>query len=81
MSVSPSPSEHSAPAPPAGEEIHIPGPTILPLVSAIGITLMVVGTTLGWYLSAVGFVVLLVCVVRWVRDTRRDVAALPEHHE
>ncbi len=81
MSVSPSPGEQPAPAPPAGEEIHIPGPTILPLVSAIGITMIVIGTTLGWYLSAIGLIVLVVCVVRWVRDTRRDVAALPEAHE
>jgi hypothetical protein len=81
MSVPPSPGEQPSPAPPAGEEIHIPGPSILPLVTAIGITLIVIGTTLGWELSAIGFIVLVVCVVRWVRDTRRDVAALPESHE
>ena len=81
MSVSPSPGEHSAPAPPASEEIHLPGPTILPLVSAIAITLIVVGTTLGWFLSIIGGVVLVVVIARWIRDTRRDVAALPEHHE
>ena len=81
MSVTPSPGERPATAPPAAEEIHLPGATILPLVSAIGITLIVVGTTLTWILSAIGFVILLVAVVRWVRDTRRDVAALPERHE
>jgi hypothetical protein len=81
MSVSPSPGEHSTPAPPTAEEIHLPGPSILPLISAIGITLIVVGTTLSWYLSAVGGVVLVVAVIRWVRDTRRDVAALPDRHE
>jgi hypothetical protein len=81
MSISPGPAEEPAPAPPAGEEIHLPGPTILPLVSAIGITLIVIGTTLGWYLSVIGAIVLVVAVVRWVRDTRRDVASLPERHE
>jgi hypothetical protein len=81
MSVSPSPAEDPGPVPPAGEEIHLPGPTILPLVTAIGITLIVIGTTLGWYLSAVGGVVVVVCLVRWIGDTRRDIAALPEHHE
>jgi len=55
MSVGPSPVEDSAPAPPAAEEIHLPGPTILPLVSAIAITLIVVGTTLGWFLSAISW--------------------------
>ncbi len=81
MSISPTRGEQSAPAPPPAEEIHLPGPTILPLVTAIAITLIVIGTTLGWFLSAIGGVVLVIVVIRWVRDTRRDVAALPEHHE
>ena len=67
-------------APPVGEEIHLPGPTAKPLVAAIAITLIVVGTTLGWIISAVGAVVLIIVAIRWVRDTRREVAALPERH-
>jgi Flp pilus assembly protein TadB len=69
-----------AETPPAGEEIHLPGPTLLPFVCAIAITLIVVGTTLGWIFSIVGLVILVVAVIRWVRDTRRDVDALPEEH-
>lgn len=80
MSITPSPSEHPVAAPPPGEEIHIPGPTILPFVAAIAITLIVIGTTLGWWMSIVGGVVLVIVVVRWVGDTRRDIAALPEEH-
>ena len=73
--------EHStAPVPPAGEEIHLPGPTILPLVSAIAITLIVIGTTITWILSAIGGVLFILTTVRWIRDTRRDVGALPEQH-
>jgi Flp pilus assembly protein TadB len=67
-------------APPAGEEIHLPGPTILPMLVAMAITLIVIGTTISWILSIIGGIVLVVCIVRWVRDTRRDVAALPEEH-
>jgi hypothetical protein len=81
MSVGPSRGEESAPAPPPAEEIHLPGPTILPLVAAIAITFIVIGTTLGWFLSAIGGVVLIIVAIRWVRDTRREVAALPESHE
>ena len=66
--------------PPVGEEIHLPGPTIIPFVCAIGITLIVVGTTLTWILTIIGAVIFLVTVLMWVRDTRRDVAALPEEH-
>ncbi len=80
MSVTPGPPERPGQAPPPGEEIHLPGPTILPLVAAIAITLIVVGTTLSWIISGVGGVILLVVVVRWVGDTRRDMAALPERH-
>ena len=35
------------PVPPAGEEIHLPGPSIQPLLLAFGITLALVGVTLG----------------------------------
>jgi Flp pilus assembly protein TadB len=69
------------PAPPAGEEIHLPGPTILPLVAAIAITLIVIGTTLGWGFSIAGGVILVLVLIRWIRDTRRDVAELPEAHQ
>jgi hypothetical protein len=66
--------------PPAGEEIHIPGPSIIPLVSAFAITLIVIGTTITWILSAIGGVIFVVTTIRWIQDTRRDVAALPEQH-
>jgi biopolymer transport protein ExbB/TolQ len=67
-------------APPVGEEIHLPGPTILPFVMAIGITLAVVGTTLGIGISILGVVIFLYTLFRWVRDTRRDIEELPESH-
>ena len=74
-------SEHpTTGVPPAGEEIHIPGPTILPLISAIAITLIVIGTTISWILSIIGGVILILTTIRWIRDTRRDVASLPEQH-
>jgi hypothetical protein len=72
--------DHPADAPPAGEEIHLPGPTILPFACAVGITLIVIGTTIGLYLSIVGLIITVWAIVRWIRDTRRDVAALPEEH-
>ena len=72
--------EHPAPAPPAGEEVHLPGPSILPLAAAIAITLTVVGTTISLVISVVGLVALVFIVWRWVGDTRRDIAELPEEH-
>ena len=67
-------------APPAGEEIHLPGPTLLPLLSAISITMIVVGTTVTFFLTAAGLILFLVTTVIWIKDTRRDVEALPEEH-
>lgn len=64
--------------PPVSEEIHLPGPTLIPFVCAIGITLIVIGTTIDWIFSAIGAVIFLITTVMWIRDTRRDIAELPE---
>jgi Flp pilus assembly protein TadB len=73
-------SDHPVQAPAAGEEIHLPGPTLLPFACAIAITLIVIGTTINLIISIIGLVALVIIVIRWVRDTRRDVAELPEEH-
>lgn len=73
-------SDHPAPAPPAAEELHLPGPSLLPFLCAIAITLIVVGTTLTLVISLIGLIALVIIVIRWVADTRRDVAELPESH-
>jgi Flp pilus assembly protein TadB len=72
--------DHPVQAPPAGEELHLPGPSVLPFLTAIAITMIVVGTTISPIVSIVGLVVLVILVIRWVADTRRDVAELPESH-
>jgi hypothetical protein len=70
--------EHDVP--PVGEEIHLPGPSLLPLLSALAITAMVIGTTLSWYISIAGLILFVVTTVRWIRDTSRDIDELPEDH-
>ncbi len=67
--------------PPAGEEIHLPGPSILPLLTAVGVTLAVIGITINLILVVAGVVLTVVCVLRWIADTRRDIDELPlDHH-
>jgi hypothetical protein len=68
--------------PPVGEEIHLPGPTAIPFVCAIGLTMVVIGTTIGpdFIISIVGLIIFVATVVRWIRDTRRDIDELPEEH-
>jgi Flp pilus assembly protein TadB len=73
-------SDHPVPAPPSGEELHLPGPSLLPLLCAIAITLVVIGTTISLVVSVIGLVALIIIVWRWIGDTRRDIAELPESH-
>ena len=68
-------------APPVGEEIHLPGPTPLPFVMAIGITLVIVGLTLSPVFIVFGGLIFLYTLVRWIGDVRRDIDELPLDHE
>jgi len=63
--------------PPVGEEIHLPGPSILPVLSAVGITLTLVGITTFIELTVIGGVITIWCIVRWIKDTREEVDELP----
>jgi hypothetical protein len=63
--------------PPVGEEIHLPGATILPLLTAVGVTIAIVGVTISLILVIGGGVLTLACIVRWIKDTRREVGELP----
>jgi hypothetical protein len=68
-------------APPAGEAVHLPGPTYLPVITAAGVAMAVVGVVVWWVLVAIGVMVTIVALWRWIRETRQDMADLPlEHH-
>ncbi|MEA2217618.1 MAG: hypothetical protein QOJ35_244 [Solirubrobacteraceae bacterium] len=67
--------------PPPGEEIHIPGPSLQPLLLAVGITFSLLGITLGLFFSICGLILSVWVIVRWVADTRRDIRALPAEHD
>jgi chromate transport protein ChrA len=70
------------PTPPAGEEIHLPGPSLQPLLLTVGITAALVGVTISIVLVVAGSILALAVLARWIADTRRDIAELPlEHHE
>lgn len=63
--------------PPAGEEVHLPGPSILPALLAAGITAILVGVTTYIELTVFGIVLSIVVILLWVRDTRREIDELP----
>ncbi len=65
----------------AGEQIHLPGPTLVPFFAAVGIATALVGLILSWWFVALGGVILLITVTRWIGDVRNDIASLPtERH-
>ncbi len=71
------------PVPPAGEEIHLPGPSLQPLLVTVGITLALIGVTFSLFMVIFGTILTVVTIVRWVSDVRKDIEELPleaPHH-
>ena len=69
------------PIPPAGEEIHMPAPSLIPLINSAALAIAIVSVTLSWYVVALAGLVFLVTTVKWIADVRRDISELPlEHH-
>lgn len=67
--------------PPAGEEIHLPGPSLQPILLAAGITVALIGVTISIVLVVAGGLLTLGTLVAWIRDARREYEELPlEHH-
>jgi len=66
--------------PPAGEPVHLPGPSYLPVLTAFGITLALVGIVITWVISGIGLIITVIAVARWIRETREDISELPLGH-
>ena len=62
---------------PMGEEIHLPGPSLHPFLLACGLTLTLLGVTLGVWFVVAGAVMSVWVIVRWIAGARRDINALP----
>jgi hypothetical protein len=69
------------PVPPTGEELHIPGGSIQPLLLTVGITMALLGVTISVFLLIPGLVLTVVVLIAWIRDARAEYEHLPlEHH-
>jgi hypothetical protein len=64
----------------AGEAVHLPGPSYLPVATALGLTIAVVGVVLSWVIVGIGLVIALIAILRWIGETRRETAELPLEH-
>jgi phosphoglycerol transferase MdoB-like AlkP superfamily enzyme len=72
--------EHDPTLPPAGEAIHMPEPSYLPAVLALGITIALVGIIQGLALIVIGVLIILTVLVRWIRSAREEMNDLPLDH-
>jgi hypothetical protein len=68
------------PAPPAGEAIHLPGPSYLPVAVAASTTLTIVNIVISWVLVGIFGILTIILIWRWIQDTRRDISELPLEH-
>jgi plastocyanin len=56
--------------PPAG--VHIPGPSFLPLLAALGVAILFAGLVFGGWLLAVGVIFTVVSLLGWLSAARRE---------
>ena len=61
----------------AREQIHLPGHTLVPLYTALGITLALLGLILSWPFVAVGGAITAVSVYFWIKAAADDYERLP----
>ena len=59
---------HDGPPP----SVHMPGPSYLPLTGAIGTAMLLLGLVFGEWLLAVGFIALVLTLLGWLRDARKE---------
>jgi hypothetical protein len=79
--MSTEPLQNQSGAPPAGERVHMPAPSILPLVNAAALAVTIVSLTLSWWLVGFGGAIFLISAIRWIADVRRDINDLPLDHD
>jgi hypothetical protein len=66
--------------PPAGEEVHMPAPSALPLINAAALAIAIVSITISWWLVGFAGIIFLATTARWIRDVKRDIDELPLEH-
>lgn len=68
------------PVPPSGEEIHLPGGSLHPLLLTVGVTAALVGVTTWPALMIAGLILTVVVLFKWIQEARQELASLPSSH-
>jgi Flp pilus assembly protein TadB len=66
--------------PPVGEQIHLPGPSYLPVVVAFVVSAFVVGVVVSPVIAVAAAIAFVIATVRWARQARAELASLPLEH-
>jgi hypothetical protein len=72
--------QHDPSLTPASEAIHLPEPSYMPATLAFGITVTLVGILTGIIVVAIGLIIVLAVLVRWIRSARAEMSDLPLEH-
>jgi hypothetical protein len=67
-------------APPAGEDIHLPGGSIQPLLLTVGITIALIGVTWKWWALVGGLILVVAVLFVWIREAIDEYRHLPLEH-
>ena len=66
--------------PPVGEELHLPGGSIQPLLVTLGLVLLLLGLVGMWPISVLGTLLLVAASASWIAGARRELDQLPPGH-
>jgi O-antigen ligase len=67
-------------APPVGEQIHMPAPSIIPILNAVGLSLAIIGLTISTIFIVAGLVLFVATAIVWIVGARRELDELPLEH-
>jgi hypothetical protein len=68
-------------APPAGEHIHLPGPSYQPVIVSLGLMGMLLGILEFPWFGLFSGVVMVVAIISWIRSAVREYRELPLSHD
>jgi hypothetical protein len=80
MTTEPIPPQSDEEIVPPSEEVHLPEPSYLPVWTAFGITMALVGILLSWVIFGIGAAVALFAIFKWIRQAREEISDLPLEH-
>jgi hypothetical protein len=72
--------DETADAPPVGEQIHMPAPSIIPVLNAAGLAVAIVGITISLVMVIGGGLLFLGTAIVWIAGARREMEELPLEH-